>query len=245
MENIATKTIREIAVEAPATTRVFEEYKIDYCCHGNTPLGEACRKAGVSPDVINQKINDLLWIEEGGELSPGELNLTELADHILERHHVYTKQEMTQLTPLMEKVARKHGEHHPCLAELKKAFQAVCDDLGPHMIKEETVLFPYIKRLEENFSNSTHRSPPPFGTVLNPVRVMRMEHDEVGALLANMRSLTNDYELPNGACPSFAALYHRLEALEHDLHQHIHLENNVLFPRAINLEQQTFLTAVR
>ena len=245
MQNIATKTIREIAVESPATTRVFEEYKIDYCCHGNTMFDEACRNAGASPDVVEGKIDDILRIDDRGRLSLAALNLTELTDHILDHHHVYTKQEMEQLTPLMEKVARKHGEHYPFLSELKAVFQAVCDDLEPHMMKEETVLFPYIKRLDEDFSNNAFGSPPPFGTALNPIKIMRIEHDEVGSLLAKMRLLTNDYELPDGACPSFTALYHRFEVLERDLHQHIHLENNVLFPRTIDLEEKTFPPAAR
>ena len=245
MQNIATKTVREIAVESPATTRVFEEYKIDYCCHGNTLFDEACRNAGARPDVVEGKIDDLLGVDDRGRVSLAALNLTELTDHILDRHHVYTKQEMEQLTPLMEKVARKHGEHYPYLNELKGVFQTVCDDLEPHMMKEETVLFPYIKMMEEDFYSNTFGSPPPFGTVLNPVRMMRMEHDEVGSLLAKMRLLTNDYELPDDACPSFMALYSRLEVLERDLHQHIHLENNVLFPRAVDLEQKTCPMAVK
>ena len=245
MQNITTKTIREIAVGAPATTRVFEKYKIDYCCHGDTIFDEACRNAGVSPDVVSKKIDELLKVDVRGSLSLAALNLTELIDHILDHHHVYTKQEMEQLSPLMEKVAHKHGEHYPYLIEMNRVFQNICDDLGPHMMKEENVLFPYIKRLEENSSNSTRGSLPPFGTVRNPVRMMRMEHDEVGSLLAKMRDLTNDYELPDGACPSFTALYHRLEVLERDLHQHIHLENNVLFPRAVDLEQKILPTALR
>lgn len=245
MQNIATKTIREIAVESPATTRVFEEYKIDYCCHGDTPFDEACRKAGTSPDAVSQKIDEILSVDARSSLSLSALTLTELTDHILDHHHVYTKQEIEQLIPLMAKVARKHGEHYPELIELKEVFQNVCDDLSPHMMKEETVLFPYIKKLEANFSNKNIGSPPPFGTVTNPVRVMNLEHDEVGALLAKMRSLTNDYQLPDGACPSFMALCHRLEVLERDLHQHIHLENNVLFPRATELEQNCFQLSVR
>lgn len=245
MQNITTKTIREIAVGAPATTRVFEKYKIDYCCHGDTIFDEACRNAGVSPDVVSKKIDELLKVDVRGSLSLAALNLTELIDHILDHHHVYTKQEMEQLSLLMEKVAHKHGEHYPYLIEMNEVFQNICDDLGPHMMKEENVLFPYIKTLEENSSNSTTGSLPPFGTVRNPVRMMRMEHDEVGSLLAKMRDLTNDYELPDGACPSFTALYHRLEVLERDLHQHIHLENNVLFPRAVDLEQKILPTAVR
>lgn len=240
MQNIATKTIREIAVESPATTRVFEEYKIDYCCHGNTTFDEACRNAGASPDAVEEKIDDLLSIDDREPSSLASMNLNELIDHILAKHHVYTKQEMEQLTPLMDKVARKHGEHYPYLIELKRVFQAVCDDLEPHIMKEETVLFPHIKKLEEDFSQHALGPRPPFGTVLNPVRMMRREHDEVGSLLAKMRFLTTDYDLPDGACPSFQALYHRFAVLERDLHQHIHLENNVLFPRAVELEKKMF-----
>ena len=238
MQNIAVKTVREIAVESPGTTRVFEEFKIDYCCHGNTLFDEACRNAGASPDVVERKIDDLLRIDARGRLSLAALNLTELIEHIIDHHHVYTRQEMEHLTPLMTKVARKHGEHYPYLVGLKEVFQAVCDDLEPHMMREEMILFPYIKQLDEDLSSNTFASPPPFGTINNPVRIMRKEHDEVGALLVKMRFLTNDYELPGDACPSFTALYHRFEVLERDLHQHIHLENNVLFPRAVDLEQK-------
>jgi len=245
MQNIAAKTIREIAVESPATTRVFEEYKIDYCCHGNTPFDEACRNVGASPDLIRQKIDEILAVDDDAKTSFASLTLSELIDHILDKHHSYTKLELEQLTPLVEKVARKHGEHNPSLFELKEVFRQVCDDLGPHMTKEEMVLFPYIKRLEADFSVNILGSLPPFVTVLNPVQMMRTEHDEVGSLLAKMRSLTNDYELPDGACPSFTALYHRLEELERDLHLHIHLENNLLFPRAVELEQKAFASALR
>jgi len=245
MQNLAVKTIREIAVESPVTTRVFEEFKIDYCCHGNTLFDEACRNAGASPDVVSQKIDHVLRVNHRPRLSFTAMSPTELVDHILEHHHVYTKQEMEQLTPLMEKVSRKHGEHYPYLDELKEVFKAVCDDLAPHMMKEEMVLFPYIKRLEEDIFNDSDAAPPPFVSVLNPIGMMTKEHDEVGSLLAKMRLLTNNYELPDGACPSFSALFHRLEILERDLHQHIHLENNLLFPRSAELEEKAFSPAVQ
>ena len=128
MQNIATRTIREIAVESPATTRVFEEYKIDYCCHGNTLFNEACENAGASPNVVEQKIDDILSVGVSRNTPLAALNLTDLIDHILDQHHVYTKQELEQLTPLMEKVARKHGERHPFLVELKEVFRAIYDE---------------------------------------------------------------------------------------------------------------------
>ncbi len=239
MISVQGKTVREIALEMPVTTRVFEEFKIDYCCHGNTPFDEACRNVGAIPEVVMQKIDGVL---DGSAVGDHELfsrmDLSDLMDHILDKHHVYTREEMSHLTPLMAKVASRHGDHNPYLFELKELFQALCDDLEPHMMKEEMVLFPYIQKLEHSFLNQLHVAYPPFGTVQHPVGMMNVEHEEVGEILAKMREVTDDYTLPAEACPCFTALYHRLGEFERDLHQHIHLENNLLFPRAIELEQK-------
>lgn len=241
MLDLQKKTVREIALEMPATTRVFEAYKIDYCCHGNTMFDDACQSAGAASSEVTKKIEGVIYSSNAQESeSFTTLTLNQLIDHILEKHHAYTESEIHQLTPLMEKVASRHGEHNPYLFELKEIFKDVCDDLGPHMLKEEGVLFPYIRELETNFSLEIQGSTPRFGTVANPVRVMKIEHEKVGDLLSKMRSLSNDYLLPDGACPSFTALYHRFTDLERDIHQHIHLENNLLFPKAIELEQKTF-----
>lgn len=246
MQNLQTKTVREIALEMPVTTRVFEEFKIDYCCHGNTLFDEACLNVGASPDAVMKKIDDVMDVSKNSEFdSFANMPLTNLIDHILDKHHVYTKDEMRQLTPLMAKVTSRHSEHNPYLFELKELFQAVCDDLEPHMMKEEMVLFPYIQKLDYSYSNKLRASFPPFGTVQHPINMMEIEHEEVGELLSKMRMVSNDYSLPDGACPSFTALYHRLAEFERDLHQHIHLENNVLFPRAIELEQMAFAMMAR
>lgn len=241
MFNVQGKTVREIALESPLTTRVFEEYRIDYCCHGDTQFDEACRSAGALPEEVSGKINDVLSSSNGIEdESISDLSLSDLIDHILDKHHVYTREEMAYLTPLMAKVATRHGDHHKYLLELKDLFEAVCNDLEPHMQKEERVLFPYILDLDHCHSSNQTPVFPPFGTVQNPIRMMAAEHEEVGDLLSEMRQITGDYELPDGACPSFTALYHRLTEFERDLHQHIHLENNLLFPRAIDLERKAF-----
>lgn len=241
MLNVQGKTVREIALEMPITTRVFEEFKIDYCCHGNTLFDEACRNVGASPDAVMEKIDGVLEVSDDKEFDwLAGSTLCELIEYILDKHHTYTRQEVEQLTPLMEKVATRHGEHNPYLLELQRVFQKICDDLAPHMMKEEMVLFPYIQELETSLSSQLRASSPPFGTVLNPIRMMRMEHEEVGELLSRMRSISNDYTLPEEACPSFTALYHRFAEFERDIHQHIHLENNILFPRAVELEQKTF-----
>lgn len=245
MHDFHSMTVREIALEMPITTRVFEQYKIDYCCHGNTLFDDACRDAGAEPDVVMEKIDGIvekLGNHEQEWLADAALN--DLIDHILEKHHVYTRAEIEHLTPLMAKVASRHGEHYGYLLELKELFASLCAELGPHMMKEENILFPYISELEASLSKHINASMPPFGTVQNPVRMMRVEHDNAGELLRKMRAVTNDYTLPEDACPSFSALYSRLAEFEADLHQHIHLENNLLFPRAVELEQRTFPLAL-
>lgn len=245
MINVQGKTVREIALEMPVTTRVFEEFKIDYCCHGNTPFDEACRNVGASPDVVLTKIDSVLDVSEVSDRNPySEMPLSDLIVHIVEKHHVYTKSEMEQLTPLMAKVASRHGDHSPYLLGLKDLFQELCNDLGPHMGKEEMVLFPYIERLEYNHANHLHSAFPPFGSVQHPVSMMTVEHEAVGEILEKMRAITSDYTLPAEACPSFTALYHRLGEFERDIHQHIHLENNVLFPRAVAMEIEAFSPVV-
>lgn len=245
MISVQGKTVREIAIEVPVSTRVFEEFKIDYCCHGNILFDDACRNVGASPENVLQKIDGVLDISPGSDHGQfSEMELSDLIDHILEKHHVYTKNEMQHLTPLMAKVASRHGESNQYLFELKDLFQSVCNDLDPHMMKEEMVLFPYIKQLDYSYSNNLTPSFPPFGSVQNPIAMMNVEHEEVGELLSKMRSLTNDYTLPDGACPSFTALYSRLGEFEHDLHEHIHLENNLLFPRAVELEQKVFSPSI-
>ncbi len=240
MINITDKTIRDIALEAPATTRVFEEFKIDYCCGGRRSISDACLAAGIDPGILTLRINAVID-EQSADSSvdhPEDNKPTDLIGYILNKHHIFTAAEIERLTPLMAKVAVRHGENHPELLELQTVFIALADSLIPHMKKEENVLFPYIEMLEASIDRGLSVPPPHFGTVQNPVRMMMSEHDIDGARLESMRSIARDYELPDGACPSFTALYAGLQDLERDLHRHIHLENNVLFPAAGRLEQK-------
>ena len=241
MMNLTTKTVREIALEMPLTTKVFEEFKIDYCCGGKKLFLEACRNAGANPESVLQKIDNVLEIENQNEL--GWLNdapLSKLIEHIIETHHTFTRDEIANLSPLMAKVASRHGERHLELLVLEKTFAELCNDLIPHLLKEEEILFPYVEKLEKALKDTGVVPLSCFGTGNNPVRMMMTEHDTAGDLLKKMREITNDYALPEGACLSYAALFNRLEAFEKDLHQHIHLENNLLFPKAIALEEKVF-----
>ena len=238
MQEFSTKTVRDIALEAPLTTRVFEEYKIDFCCGGRVPFEEACQKAGVDPAVVKAKLETIL---EGSrsETNTGEKRTPkELIRFIESTHHAFTRDEFQRLLPLMNKVAGKHGEGHAELFEIQRLLNELADDLLPHMRKEEMVLFPYIEQLEVATTRGGVPPIPHFGTVQNPVRMMMFEHEAAGAILREMRSLSNNYSAPEGACPSYRGLYAGLEDLEKDLHRHIHLENNVLFPEAIEMEKQ-------
>lgn len=236
MENLASQTVRDIALKIPATTRIFEEFKIDYCCGGRKPLEEACRNAGVLADDVIERIGAALDAKPS-EVDWSHSSLSDLIEYIEDKHHVFTRDELQNLEPLVEKVVRVHGDSHPELARVQGLFRNLADDLAPHLQKEETVLFPYIRDLERRSLMQLSAPMPFFGTVQNPVRMMTAEHDTVGDLLREMRSATGDYLPPAGACPSYTGLYHRLAELERDLHRHIHLENNILFPRAIELEE--------
>jgi len=236
MEQFASKTIREIALAAPATTRVFEEYKIDYCCGGRRSISDACAAAGIDPQVLTDRIAAAVANVDPAEDNAEDKKPTELIGYILAKHHVFTAEELIRLTPLMEKVISRHGDNHPELLELQTVFTALTESLMPHMRKEEGVLFPYIQMLEAAADGLTPAPVSHFGTVQNPIRMMMSEHDTDGDRLRRMREITNNYKLPDGACPTYTALFAGLEDLERDLHRHIHLENNVLFPAAAELE---------
>ncbi len=240
-----TKTVKEYALEMPGATRIFEKLGIDYCCGGGKSLSDACAKAGVAVDEV---LGSLKGIKNSDETSGSEgwqtASLAELIAHIVEKHHTFTRQELARLDALLAKVCSVHGQNHSELFRIQKQFQELSRDLEPHMLKEERVLFPYIIQMEEAAKNNRTLPAPPFGTVRNPVRVMMAEHDAAGDILRQMRELSSDYTVPEDACISYQTLYDALKALEADLHQHIHLENNILFPRAAEMEASLSLIEV-
>jgi regulator of cell morphogenesis and NO signaling len=244
MYNFQDKTIREIALEAPLTIRVFENHKIDFCCGGRVPFTEACKKAGADPLTVLTELDQALKSSPTAGEEALQKSAAELIEHIVNTHHGFTRGEIERLRPLADKVFSRHGDTHPELAEIRDIFHALADELLMHMRKEEMMLFPYIERLERAADTNGVPSLPPFGTVNNPVRMMIFEHDQAGDMLRKMRLLSSDYTAPEGACPSYKGLYAGLEYLEADLHRHIHLENNILFPQAIDLEKQIFSGAV-
>ncbi len=221
----------QIAAAFPPSMRIFEAHGLDYCCGGQRELGEACAAAGFAPEKVLEELQQLrsAHLETPKDWSKG--SLTELIEHLLATHHEFTRTELARLSPLMDKVARVHGDNHPELNAIRVFFIELSNDLGPHLMKEEQVLFPYMLALDAGQTSSSC-----FGTVANPIRAMLGEHDQVGELLHRIRDLSMDFALPEDACGSYQSLFMGLADLEADLHQHIHLENNVLFPKAVALE---------
>lgn len=235
----STKTVGEIAAAVPQSTKVFAKHGIDFCCGGKKPLAEACEGAGVPFDQVVAQIEGEVRAASDRE-KPADWSGSSLPDlilHILETHHVFTRDAISRLLPLSRKVAGRHGERRPELLRVAELVAALCDDLTPHLMKEEQILFPFITAMEESLSGGEVRIPP-FGTVQNPIRMMMMEHETVGEILAELRAVTNGYALPDDACMSYQTFFQGMEEFEKDLHQHIHLENNVLFPRAVELEEK-------
>jgi regulator of cell morphogenesis and NO signaling len=239
MTVMTAKTVREVAVENPAATRVFERFGIDYCCGGNHPLEQACQRAGVSFD----EVVDSLEMEKEMARSAKQVHdwqsepLSALITHIKHTHHKYTREETVRLAALLQKVCSVHGKNHPELLAIRETFAGLSQELMNHLMKEEMVLFPYIERMEESVIQRELVLPGPFGSVQNPVAMMEHEHDSAGAALRSIRKASNDFAPPVDACISYQTLYKALADFEADLHQHIHLENNILFPRAIAMEK--------
>ncbi|WP_306590136.1 iron-sulfur cluster repair di-iron protein [Geothrix sp. 21YS21S-4] len=227
--------VGELVMARPEAMRYFEGLGIDYCCGGHRTLAEACRAAGQAPEAVLKGL-EALELPMAGVPSLRDwkaASLTDLIGHIIATHHEYLRTELPRLDVLMAKVLAVHQERHPELARVGEIFRALAGDLMPHLIKEEQILFPYIQRMEKGEAGSSC-----FGSVQSPIRVMEMEHEAVGGLLAELRELTSAYAVPADGCATFRALYDGLETLERDLHLHIYLENQVLHPRAAALEAE-------
>ena len=232
----STMKVRDVAINSPQATRVLEKLKIDYCCGGDRELGEACATAGVRFETLEQLLDETDSVVKDALPDFQNLSLAELITYILDKHHLFTKNEITRLGALTNKVVSAHGENHSELLAIKTLLRQLFDDLTQHMFKEEQILFPFVVELEQSVLQSRRAPFAPFGTVNNPIRMMMMEHDTAGEILRELRKLSSDYAVPADGCISYQTLYSALEGFEQDLHQHIHLENNILFPRAMAME---------
>src|SRR6266702_520169 len=233
---VTTQTVREIALEQPASIRVFEQYGIDYCCGGRKPLAEACAANNIEVEAV---LAALEAAAEGATITVEDwqnASLQKLSEHIVATHHAYVKSELPRLAILAQKVVRRHGDTQAELPLIQAKLALLDEELTQHLAKEEAVLFPYITKLERASIEGGKKPHACFGTVANPIAMMTTEHDTAGLLMAEIRQLSDEFATPVGACPTYHAFYDGLREFEQDLHQHIHLENNILFPRAIHLE---------
>ncbi len=233
----ANQTVREIAIRHPASVRIFESLGIDYCCGGQRSLREACERANVPPDEVLNRIS----AAEDEPFTAGDwahASVTELTRHIVDDHHSYIRRETPRLISICARVVARHGAAHPEVKSIQELFQALTDELSLHMMKEENVLFPYLAQMEAALSEGRAVPPAMFGSVEMPISRMLADHDDAGALTARIRSLSGGLVAPADACPTYRALYRGLEDFERDLHQHVHLENNILFLRALELERK-------
>ncbi len=234
------ETLGEIAARDIRKVEIFRKYGLDFCCGGNRTVREACAKKGLDVEEIEKELKQ---IDENQDMVPmrplpfNEWRLAYLVDYIVNVHHNYVRKMIPDLRKYSSKVAKVHGNEHPELVAIRDLTEAICAELEQHMEKEERVLFPYIKKLDQaNFQGGFADQSIPF-SVQSPISMMELEHEMVAQKLDEIADLSHNYSLPGEACGSYTYLYKLLEDFEDDLHIHVHLENNILFPKAIELEK--------
>ena len=235
-----TQTVAEIAAGSLAAVRVFEKLGIDYCCGGKRPLAEICEQKGYDTAEVRRKLDEAINAQATPERDWNTAPLRELIGHIVNTHHEYLRRELPVLSGRLDKVYRVYSEQHPeGLTGLPDVFSALRDELESHLMKEEAILFPAVSAYEAAHERREALPRVPFGSVANPIRMMEFEHDNAGDALRQIRAITKDFAVPEYACVTYKALLAGLKELEADLHVHIHLENNILFPRVIGLERRS------
>lgn len=237
-KNNSTKetSIGEIVAKDLRKAEVFKKFKIDFCCGGKKTLSQVCNDKQINIKDIESEFEKLDSTAESVSQNYNEWSLDFLVDFIINTHHKYVKSSLPLLLEYTAKVAKVHGKEHLEVVTIYDLFKEASEELNSHMMKEENILFPYIKQLvsEKNSVNEGCS----FGTVKNPIRMMEHEHDVVGNIFKTIRELSNDYTPPEDACTTYKLSYKKLEEFENDLHHHIHLENNILFPKSIKLESE-------
>jgi regulator of cell morphogenesis and NO signaling len=230
--------IGNVVAEDYRAASVFKKHGIDFCCGGGRSIGDACGRKGVDPEVV---LRELASVGKDDKAAASEYNrwdIAFLADYIVNKYHLYVREKIPELSVYSQKVAKVHGDWRPETKKIARLFEELQNELTSHMAKEEQVLFPYVKLLSR--ARKKGKKPhPPFGTVANPVHAMEMEHDFAGKTMRQIRELSDDYTPPEGACNTYRVLYALLKEFEENLHEHIHMENNILFPKAIQLEQSS------
>ncbi|RRO13915.1 iron-sulfur cluster repair di-iron protein [Flavobacteriaceae bacterium 14752] len=238
MNSIENKTVAEMVSDNINTAHIFKKYGIDFCCGGDVSIAKACEKHHVDLEKILNDLNHINSANKTFDYLSWDLDF--LTMHIENIHHQYVEENIPLIKTYAQKVAKVHGKNNPNLHQVKTLFDEVAGELTAHMKKEELILFPFIKKMSKAEQNKETLARPHFGSVNNPIDMMEHEHEAAGNIFKQIRQLTNQYTPPEYACNTYKALYHKLEEFENDLHLHIHLENNILFPRALKLEQKIY-----
>ncbi|MDZ7682772.1 MAG: iron-sulfur cluster repair di-iron protein [Fodinibius sp.] len=237
MEAIQERTIGEIVKGDYRTAQVFEHYGLDFCCGGNRTIPEICKGTDLNADDVYTALEQLK--QEGQEDNNyDQWSLDFLVDYIVNNHHKFSREKLPEIGKYAKKVASVHGDRHEELKEIYYEFTMLHGEITNHLEKEERILFPYIKELVEAEKEGETPDTPDFGMAANPISMMEEEHDEAGASMAKIRKLSNNFTPPEDACTTYRLLYENLEGFEKDLHKHVHLENNILFPKALELEKR-------
>lgn len=234
-ETFERTTVGELVATDFRAAAVFEQFGIDFCCGGKRTVAEACETAAADPVAVRRALDSLPTADVRGHEDVTRWPLAVLIDHILATHHAYVRSALPTIEWHLAKLVQVHGDRHPELRRIYSEFDRLSRDLLQHMMKEERVLFPYIRELVA--ARNTAPVPSPFGTVQNPIRMMEREHQEAGDELRLIRELTDGFTPPADACATYRVAFAELEQFERDLHRHVHLENNVLFPKAIEAER--------
>lgn len=235
------QSLGSLVTDYPPLRAVFEKYHLDYCCNGKQTLRQAVQNAGVDLESLQGELEAAMQSAAANAVGKdwNREKAEQLCRYIVDRHHTFMRSHLPRLRSLFDDVRAAHGATHGELIDaLRKVFDGLAAEIELHLEKEEQILFPYIDQIERHLLDNAPVPQVHCGTVQNPIRQMEYEHDNAGAALAKMRQLTSDYQPPTDACEKFKALYDGLVQLENDLHEHIHLENNILFPKALQLEQQ-------
>lgn len=237
MTNLAEQTLATIVTNNHFTVPVLEKYDLDFCCKGKRTLTDACIEKGLSVDVISTELQNSLAALQNNKMPFTEMTADQLISYILIHHHFYVKQSMPTILGHLEKVANKHGDRFPYMIEALRLFREINEEMTMHMHKEEVILFPRIKEVAALQDAHQHRNLVA-GYIGAPIQVMEHEHDHAGNILYQIRSLTGNYTPPAQACTTFQVCLAELKEFEEDLHRHVHLENNILFPLAEKMLQQ-------
>ena len=232
------KTLSEIVINNYHTSEVLDRYNLDFCCRGNKAFDDACKENNLEPEIVFAELEQVFNNEISNDQNYDEWELDYLIKYIINNHHKYVRKMIPVIAEHCNKVVAAHGDDIPEMNKIAEIFAVIYKDLKQHMLKEEQILFPFIMQVVNAKRKNSETERPYFGSVQNPIRMMEAEHEHAGDSFQDIKRLSNNFSVPEDGCETCAVLYKELKEFEEDLHKHIHLENNILFPKAIELESE-------